>query len=141
MKSHQQYFNMIEIEYRNYISRKDLQNSRNTIFIFGDNDQRSGFGGQAKEMRGEPNAIGIRVKKSPSMSESAFYTDNEYHENVRKILEDLTELQTKSINKKIIFPTNGIGTGLAKLNIRAPKTFEFLTSALKLSFNIINKKY
>ena len=132
---------MVEIEYKKYIKRSDLQNNRDTIFVFGDNDQRFGFGGQAKEMRGEPNAIGIRVKKAPSMDDSSFYTDDEYPENVRKILEDLTELQTKSVNKKIVFPSDGIGTGRAKLNLRAPKSFEFLTSALKLSVNIINKKY
>lgn len=132
---------MIEIQYKNYILRKDVQNNRNIIFVFGDNDQRTGFGGQAREMRGEPNTIGIRVKKSPSMTKSSFYTDDEYSENIKKIFEDLTNLKIKSFNKKIIFPTNGIGTGLAKLNIKAPKTFEFLTSELKLTFNIINKKY
>jgi redox-sensitive bicupin YhaK (pirin superfamily) len=29
------------------------------LFVFGDNLRRTGFGGQAAEMRGEPNAVGI----------------------------------------------------------------------------------
>lgn len=42
-----------------YIKRQDLKSNPNTQYLFGDNLKRSGFGGQAKEMRGEPNAIGI----------------------------------------------------------------------------------
>ena len=127
------------ILYQNYITRKNIKNSNN-IFVFGDNDQRSGFGGQAKEMRGEPNAVGIRVKKYPSMNSNAFYTDSEYLENIKKIDEDLTTLEKSSYNKTIVFPSNGIGTGMAKLNITAPETFRYLTTMLKEKFGIINGK-
>ena len=33
------------------------------IYVFGDNLLRKGLGGQAKEMRGEPNTLGIVSKK------------------------------------------------------------------------------
>jgi len=125
------------ITYKKFITRNDVQNT-NAIFVFGDNDQRSGFGGQAKEMRGEPNTIGIRVKKLPSMNNKAFYTDDEYNENIKKINEDLSRLKQSSYNKSIIFPENGIGTGMAKLNITAPKTFNYLNTQLKQIFNINN---
>lgn len=138
------------IEYSEYIKRSDLQRTRvynessrsfgepNKIFVFGDNDQRTGFGGQAKEMRGEPNAIGIRVKKSPSMDSGSFYTDDEYESNARKIAEDLEHLYKVALGKVIVFPTNGIGTGMAMLNRTAPRTFAYLTFALKQMFNINN---
>lgn len=128
-----------KIEYKPYIKRSDVQNNRIKIFIFGDNDQRSGFGGQAKEMRGEPNAIGIRVKKYPSINSNAFYTDSEYKNNIIKIDEDISNLERLAYNKTIVFPSNGIGTGMAKLNIIAPETFNYLTIMLKEKFGIINE--
>jgi len=124
--------------YKQYIKRSDLQTNKESIFIFGDNDQRSGFGGQAKEMRGEPNAVGIRVKKYPSMNANAFYKDLEYKNNIIKIDEDINNLEKLAYNKTIVFPSNGIGTGMAKLNITAPKTFNYLTLQLKQKFNINN---
>ena len=63
------------IEYVDFIERSMLQQRPNDIFIFGDNMIRKGLGGQAREMRGEPNAIGIPTKKFPSMSEASFFTD------------------------------------------------------------------
>ena len=125
--------------YKQYIKRSDLQNNRESIFVFGDNDQRSGFGGQAKEMRGEPNAVGIRVKKYPSMNSEAFYKDFEYKNNIIKINEDISNLEKLAYNKTIVFPSNGIGTGMAKLHITAPETFRYLTTMLKEKFGIINK--
>jgi len=127
------------ITYKNYISRDDIKTNRTSIFIFGDNDQRSGFGGQAKEMRGEPNAVGIRVKKHPSMNANAFYKDSEYKNNIIKIDEDINNLEKLAYNKTIVFPSNGIGTGMAKLNISAPETFRYLTTMLKEKFGIINE--
>jgi hypothetical protein len=64
------------------IYREDLRNNPDFMFLFGDNLQRTGLGGQAKEMRGEFNAIGIATKKSPSLSDDAFFTDEEYVTNV-----------------------------------------------------------
>jgi hypothetical protein len=127
-----------KIEYKQYIQRIDLQKNRDKIYVFGDNDQRSGFGGQAKEMRGEPNAIGIRVKKRPSLDSESFYTDGEHIQNTNKIDEDLQLLKTLAQNKTIIFPSNGIGTGLANLKISSPKTFNYLTLQLKQKFDIDN---
>ena len=126
------------VDYRKHITRHDLTHHRDTIFVFGDNDVRSGLGGQAREMRGEPNAVGVRVKKSPSMDSSSFYTDDEYQDNIRKITEDLRQLKIVSHNKNIIFPEDGIGTGLALLYSTAPKTFEFLTLMLDQNFGIKN---
>jgi len=116
-----------KINYQPYIKRSDLQINKGFIFVFGDNDQRSGFGGQAKEMRGEPNAIGIRVKKRPSLDTGSFYT------------EDLNHLEIISKNKIIVFPSSGIGTGFANLKISAPRTFDYLTSQLKQKFDIHNE--
>jgi len=49
-----------------HITRQMLRAEPGTLWVFGDNLQRKGLGGQAKEMRGEPNAIGIPTKKGSS---------------------------------------------------------------------------
>lgn len=132
---------MNKIVYKPFISRSDLRENPDMIFVFGDNDQRTGFGGQAKEMRGEPNAVGIRVKKSPSMSMGSFYTDEEYENNIKKIIDDLNNLAKISFGKIIVFPSNGIGTGMAKLNVSAPQTFIYLSRALGMMFGIKNGNF
>jgi len=121
------------------ITRETVKNNPNMLFVFGDNDERRGLGGQAKEMRGESNSIGIRTKKSPTMEPTAFYSDSELSENVLKVTEDMNMLRTRSQNYDgVVIPESGIGTGLAKLKENAPRTFEFLQNELKgfeINFN------
>ncbi|KKL89497.1 hypothetical protein LCGC14_1914150 [marine sediment metagenome] len=106
------------IEYRAHITRAMLRAEPEKLFVFGDNELHTGYGGQAKEMRWEPNAIGIPTKKWPSMEEEAFFTDNftpywatNNAENIAKLL---------IFEGTIIWPQAGIGTGLAQLKERAP---------------------
>ena len=91
---------------------------------------RVGRGGQAKEMRGEPNAIGIRVKKAP-LTGDVYYNDKEIDENKRKINEDLNEVREQlDYGKIIVIPSDGIGTGLALLKEKAPETLLYLVNSL-----------
>ena len=99
------------------------------VFLFGDNHARRGFGGQARHMRGHPQAVGIRTKHSPSMHPSAMWTDDTYDDNVRMIDEDIQE--ALSHNKQIVIPSAGIGTGLARLSENAPDTFAYLQERLQ----------
>jgi len=121
-----------------FIYREDLKNNPNLYYIFGDNDMRIGTGGQAFEMRGEPNAIGIRVKKAPKTLLYAYYNDKDYSKNIEKISEDICNIDKLLLqDKTVVFPSDGIGTGLARLNEVAPKTFKYLTNSL----NKLLKKY
>ena len=118
------------IIYQKFIYREDLRNNPNIFYLFGDNDIRMGRGGQAKEMRGEPNAIGIRVKKAPLIGD-VYYSDSEFKENTRKINEDLNEVRKQlDYGKIIVIPSDGIGTGLALLKYKAPKTLLYLVNSL-----------
>ncbi len=97
------------------------------VILFGDNCLRNGKGGQAV-IRYCRNAIGVRTKKFPSMEDNAFFTDKEYTENCKVIDEDLDRaLRT---GKDIIVSSNGLGTGLAELFERAPKTYHYLQTKL-----------
>ena len=96
-----------------------------TLFVFGDNDQRKGKGGQAV-IRDEPNAIGLRTKKAPRTSASAYYVDAEYQENISKMKSDLKEISRRSVDYDKVYFIPGIGEGLAKLKEKAPRTYAWM---------------
>ena len=52
------------------ITRDKIKENPDVLYLFGDNLLRKGLGGQAKEMRGEPNTLGIVSKKYRNESES-----------------------------------------------------------------------
>lgn len=105
--------------YRYFSTREYLRDNSKTLFVFGDNFVRQGFGGQAKEMRDEPNAVGIITKKYPSMNSSAFLQNSDYDVWFAESLDDLERLRNH--HGQIVWPTRGIGTKLAQLQIRAPR--------------------
>lgn len=117
----------MKIEHMQHITRSIVRANPNKIFLFGDNLIGIGYGGQAKEMRGEPNAIGIPTKKKPSMSPDSFFTDDEYDDNIKAMDKAFDKIPD---NHTIVLPMAGLGTGLARLPQRAPKTFEYLCSKL-----------
>lgn len=62
---------------RKHITREMLRAEPDTLFVFGDNMKERGFGGQAKEMRGEPNAVGIPTKWEPTNADRSFFINND----------------------------------------------------------------
>jgi len=120
---------MIIFQYRIY--RSDLQLNPHVYYCFGDNDDRVGFGGQAKEIRGESNSIGIRTKKSPGHSTEDFYTDEAFDECARKIDEDFAKVEVHlKGGRVVVFPTEGFGTGLSELKKYAPKLLEYIEETM-----------
>ena len=107
-----------------FISRSDLQANKHVMYAFGDNLEEAGFGGQAKEMRGEPNALGIPTKASPYMflSDVAHYKLVTHRYNL--IFEQI-EVAMKA-RKLLVWPLDGIGTGLADLKNKAPMCWAYL---------------
>lgn len=121
-----------QIERRQFITREYVRANRDKLFLFGDNLERRGFGGQAAEMRGEPNAIGIPTKKSPNNSAEAFFSDNEFEQNKASIDAAFAEISrsVKDPIRAIVIPSDGLGTGRAQLDTRAPRTFAYLQQKL-----------
>lgn len=121
----------ILFQYRIY--RQDLDHNLDVLYVFGDNDVRRGYGGQARECRGCKNAVGIRVKKYPALYKDAYYTDEEYKENCEKIDEDFERL-FRAVRKgqTIVLPLEEMGTGLADLHIRAPRTLKYLREQIRI---------
>ena len=110
-----------------FISRADLRANPHKAFLFGDNLLKQGMGGQAGEMRGEPNAIGVPTKRTPSMNGSAFFSDEQYARNVTVIDAALSQVEEYAV---VVVPSAGLGTGLAELDTRAPRTFAYLEKRL-----------
>lgn len=120
------------IERLPFITREYVRANRDKLFLFGDNLERRGFGGQASAMRGEPNAIGIPTKKSPSYKDDAFFSDDEFEQNRTAIDAAFVEVKnaiTDSI-RVIVIPSDGLGTGRAQLDKKAQRTFAYLQKRL-----------
>ena len=104
-------------------SVEDLRNNPDKIYIFGDNTEGWGKGGQAI-VRDEPNAFGISTKDSPTQ----FMSDNNFEANKAKIDADIAAI--KADGRPIVFPEDGIGTGRADLQNKAPRTWAYLQKEL-----------
>lgn len=119
--------------FQSHITRADLRANPKAYYIFGDNLQRVGLGGQAREMRGEPNAIGIPTKRAPNNSSTSFFTDADYPYLellwTQSFLPISSHLKAK---RTIIFPLSPLGSGRAALPTLAPKCYKFLSDLVAL---------
>jgi hypothetical protein len=113
--------------WRGRITREFLRQRPDWVFLFGDNLVNKGRGGQAAEMRGEPNAVGIPTKKSPKMFSGSFFNDSEYAANCAAIDAAFSKIRRGAV---VVVPEAGLGTGLAQLPERAPETFQYLRKKL-----------
>lgn len=119
------------IRYERHITRDMLRGEPETLFVFGDNLRRAGLGGQAKEMRGEPNAIGIPTKREPSMHPVAFFQDGDLDAYLDARAHDLYRLvRHLRDGGTIVMPAEGIGTGRARLHQTAPAVWRQLQEDL-----------
>src|SRR4051812_11093467 len=113
------------------IAREDLRAHPNRLYLFGDNELRSGYGGQAAAMRGEPNAIGIRTKRAPGRQPRDYWTDARYDTCRRMIDDDLLPVFAAVRNgRTVVIPEDGLGTGLSALPQHAPRVFRYLEEQL-----------
>ncbi len=109
------------------IYRVDLRANPKVLYVFGDNAERWGYGGQAAEMRGEPNSIGIATLRSPGV----FWSDDNFAANCGIIDADMAPLfSALTVGRTIVFPLDGVGTGLARLRENAPDTFRHLQNKI-----------
>lgn len=112
--------------YKGFWSVHTCKSEPTALFIFGDNNIKKGKKGQAV-IRDCPNSIGIPTKKYPTLSKSAYYTDDEFDENRLNIKIAINQIILLADNYDTIYlPENGIGTGLADLPNVAPKTYKYL---------------
>jgi hypothetical protein len=111
------------------IVRRGVQQHRSVIFVFGDNMERRGMGGQAGAMRGEWHTVGVPTKWSPAMTPDAFFADKDLdNPNVRRaLLEAFDKIGAYILaGSDVTIPADGLGTGLARLPVVAPRIHRFI---------------
>lgn len=114
--------------YQHRIYRADLQANRHALYVFGDNEQRVGLGGQAGEMRYEPNAVGVATLSSPGR----YWREDDSARQCAVIDADMRPVfAALSEGRLVIFPLDGIGTGLAALESASPTTFAHLQARIR----------
>lgn len=90
------------------IYRADLRANPDVLYVFGDNEIRRGLGGQAAEMRGEPNAVGVATLRAPGV----FWTETETARQCGVIDADLTPAFAALVaGRPVVFPLDGVGSG------------------------------
>ena len=121
------------------ITREFVRSHPTWLFVFGDNLARKGLGGQAREMRGEPNAVGIATKRSPSMNSDAFFSDSDIHNVIvmGAIKDSFRILEFHLLSGDVVvIPKNGVGGGLANLPVNAPLIDTFIKDSISRLVNI-----
>jgi hypothetical protein len=114
-------------------TRSIIRGRPSTLFVFGDNLARVGFGGQAAEARGELNSVGIVTKLSPQQ----YLTDENFYDVREPIVRAFVILAEHLRNgHDIVWPLDGVGTGLARLNETAPTIFEAIENCRNTLFSM-----
>ena len=110
-----------------FITRQMCRDNPDTLFVFGDNMKGKGFGGQAHFMRGEPNAVGIPTKWVPTNTPKSFFTDDDF-QTVRTTIDQRFQILADHLARggNVIWPSDGIGTGRARLLQCAPRIFALI---------------
>lgn len=119
------------IIYAKRYTRSEIRANPDRLYVFGDNVSTLGKGGQAKECRGEPNTVGIPTKWHPMMDEASFFTDDALGKIKPRIQTEFRTLQRHlQEDKDVVWPADGVGTGLAQLPQRAPAVYAFIERCL-----------
>ncbi len=114
-----------------HLSVELVRSNSDKIYVFGDNLLRRGKAGQAI-IRGEPNAFGVPTKRWPSMLASSFFSDQP--EEIDAVLTALRELYALSTKNQIVFPSLGLGTGLAQMPTVSPAAYRRMCDILTRHF-------
>ena len=110
-----------------HYAREDLRNEPDTLYVFGDNAERRGRAGQAKECRDEQNAVGIITKKYPGWQERCYLRDKDLERWITKNANDIERIENHlRADGIVVFSTEGLGTGLAELPRRAPAIHQYI---------------
>jgi hypothetical protein len=121
----------LPIKFEKLYTKELLRAHPDWLFVFGDNYERKGLGGQAKVCRGEPNTIGWATKKAPNNLPASYLTDEDMVDWLVNCSEDVAVISAALRQLRVVvFPEDGIGTGLAKLPEKAPAITAVINNAI-----------
>lgn len=125
----------MKCEYADRFSVELCRANPNKLYVFGDNLARWGTAGQAC-IRREPNSFGVPTKRYPDTVAHAYFSDAKCERN--HVLNALRELYVKSEYFTLVFPSAGIGTGLAKMPEKSPLIYAEMCGILLKHFGVKN---
>ena len=123
------------IETMNMFTEEIVKANPNKLFVFGDNMLRYGNGGQAI-IRDLPNTLGIVTKREPRTGKGAYFSDADDEMDI--MLQDIRKLWLISrcnVFTHIVFPSKGIGTGMAHMKSKSPMLYKMMKNKLETYFN------
>lgn len=122
----------IKVEIVEEFSNKLCKKYPDKIFVFGDNLIKKGKKGQAI-IRDNVNAFGVPTKKYPSNTVDSYFRDT--LKDKLTVALRLVELRNQAYNgKTIVFPSSGIGTGLADMGQYCPSIFIWMNNFIEKNF-------
>lgn len=125
----------MNIEYTDRLTIDLCRANPAKVFVFGDNLAGMGTAGQAC-IRKEPNAFGIPTKRYPSTHIGAYFKDSPCEmEHVKTSLRHLYHLAK---TRTIVFPSSGVGTGLAHMPTKSPLIYAEMCEILLKHFGVRN---
>ena len=114
-----------------WFSLEQCAENPNNLYVFGDNLQRKGTGGQAT-IRFASNSFGIVTKRKPNNNPDAFFSDKSDEE--KQLAEDVNNLietiKNSTVYDTVVLPADGLGTGLSEMPTRSPFLFKWLSKTL-----------
>ena len=119
-----------------FYSPKQCRENPNSLYVFGDNTERVGTGGQAC-IRREHNSIGLATKDTCGK----YFSDKHLESNKIYINDDIFAIREKMLNdmyEELVLPAMGLGTGLSDMQNQCPRTFLYLCERLLDEFNFNN---
>lgn len=121
---------------QHYYTETEVRNNPNKLYVFGDNLLRVGTGGQAC-IRDCGNSFGLATKESPNMFDNSFFSDS--IRTLSYVFKDIESLVVRCELRRpayVVFPADGLGTGLAQMHIRAPEAFKVMLQCLNDIFGL-----
>lgn len=109
------------IRWEDHITRQMVRAEPCALFVYGDNLIHKGMSSQSREMRGEPNAVGIPIRRLPAMDAAAYFTDADI-DTFRHAAEPPCRRLADHLRSGgiVVWPAAGVGTGQTDLEHRAP---------------------
>ncbi len=129
--------------HKGFWTRDEVARDVDSVYVFGDNckDAIGTFIPETTQacIRFLPNTIGISTKKDHYWNDHSFMNDNDI-DLFSALVETAIGLIKVNLEKgkTIVFPSDGIGTGNARLLKKAPLCWEYLCKRLKEEFNYDN---
>ena len=115
----------------NRIFNSDVNFNKECYFVYDENEK--GEGGESWK-RGNDRCLPITIKRVPAMSIEAYWSDDNYESNCKKIQNDLNNIINVLKYGACVFIEQNFLSGEANspMNTECPKTKEFLLEGLQL---------